>query len=31
VAVNVVWSVLAGATPVLLFTMYADVAEYYEW
>jgi Na+/melibiose symporter-like transporter len=31
VAANVVWSVLAGATPVLLFAMYADVADYYEW
>lgn len=30
-AVNVVWSLLAGATPVLLFAMYADVADYYEW
>ncbi len=29
--VNVVWAVLAGATPVLLFAMYADVADYYEW
>jgi GPH family glycoside/pentoside/hexuronide:cation symporter len=31
VAVNVVWAILAGATPVLLFSMYADVADYYEW
>jgi GPH family glycoside/pentoside/hexuronide:cation symporter len=31
VSVNVVWSILAGATPVLLFAMYADVADYYEW
>jgi GPH family glycoside/pentoside/hexuronide:cation symporter len=30
-AMNVVWAVLAGATPVLLFAMYADVADYYEW
>jgi glycoside/pentoside/hexuronide:cation symporter, GPH family len=29
--VNVLWAVLAGATPVLLFSMYADVADYYEW
>jgi GPH family glycoside/pentoside/hexuronide:cation symporter len=29
--VNVVWAILAGATPVLLFAMYADVADYYEW
>ena len=28
---NVLWSILAGATPVLLFAMYADVADYYEW
>jgi GPH family glycoside/pentoside/hexuronide:cation symporter len=31
VAANFAWSVLAGATPVLLFAMYADVADYYEW
>jgi GPH family glycoside/pentoside/hexuronide:cation symporter len=31
VCVNLVWAVLAGATPVLLFSMYADVADYYEW
>jgi GPH family glycoside/pentoside/hexuronide:cation symporter len=31
VCVNIVWAVLAGATPVLLFAMYADVADYYEW
>jgi GPH family glycoside/pentoside/hexuronide:cation symporter len=31
VAVNCVWAVLAGATPVVLFAMYADVADYYEW
>jgi GPH family glycoside/pentoside/hexuronide:cation symporter len=30
-AANLAWSVLAGATPVLLFAMYADVADYYEW
>ena len=29
--VNVLWAILAGATPVLLFAMYADVADYYEW
>ncbi len=29
--VNVLWALLAGATPVLLFSMYADVADYYEW
>jgi GPH family glycoside/pentoside/hexuronide:cation symporter len=29
--VNVLWALLAGATPVLLFAMYADVADYYEW
>jgi GPH family glycoside/pentoside/hexuronide:cation symporter len=31
VAANVVWALLAGATPVLLFAMYADVADFYEW
>jgi GPH family glycoside/pentoside/hexuronide:cation symporter len=31
VGVNIAWAVLAGATPVLLFAMYADVADYYEW
>jgi GPH family glycoside/pentoside/hexuronide:cation symporter len=30
-AVNVLWAILAGATPVVLFAMYADVADYYEW
>jgi glycoside/pentoside/hexuronide:cation symporter, GPH family len=31
VSVNLIWALLAGATPVLLFAMYADVADYYEW
>ena len=31
VSVNLAWAILAGATPVLLFAMYADVADYYEW
>jgi GPH family glycoside/pentoside/hexuronide:cation symporter len=31
VGVNMVWAILAGATPVLLFAMYADVADYFEW
>lgn len=29
--VNMVWSILAGALPVFLFAMFADVADYHEW
>jgi len=28
---NFIWSVLAGAMPVFLFAMFADVADYHEW
>ncbi len=29
--VNTVWAVFAGALPVFLFAMFADVADYHEW
>lgn len=29
--VNTLWSILAGALPVFLFAMFADVADYHEW
>jgi len=28
---NFIWSVLAGAMPVFLFAMFADVADFHEW
>lgn len=28
---NFVWSILAGATPVFLFAMFADVTDFHEW
>ncbi len=28
---NFIWSILAGAMPVFLFAMFADVADYHEW
>ncbi|MBN1481725.1 MFS transporter [candidate division KSB1 bacterium] len=29
--VNFIWSVIAGAMPVFLFSMFADVADFHEW
>jgi len=29
--VNTIWSILAGALPVFLFAMFADVADFHEW
>lgn len=29
--VNSLWAILAGALPVFLFAMFADVADYHEW
>lgn len=29
--VNVMWAMLAGALPVFLFAMFADVADFHEW
>jgi len=29
--VNVIWSIVAGAMPVFLFSMFADVADFHEW
>ena len=29
--VNTLWAILAGALPVFLFAMFADVADYHEW
>jgi GPH family glycoside/pentoside/hexuronide:cation symporter len=29
--VNFIWSVVAGAMPVFLFSMFADVADFHEW
>ncbi|MBN1561517.1 MFS transporter [candidate division KSB1 bacterium] len=28
---NLIWSIVAGAMPVFLFAMFADVADYHEW
>jgi GPH family glycoside/pentoside/hexuronide:cation symporter len=28
---NFVWSIIAGATPVFLFAMFTDVADFHEW
>jgi GPH family glycoside/pentoside/hexuronide:cation symporter len=28
---NFLWSVVAGATPVFIFAMFSDVADYHEW
>jgi glycoside/pentoside/hexuronide:cation symporter, GPH family len=28
---NFIWSLLAGAMPVFIFSMFADVADYHEW
>lgn len=28
---NFAWSIIAGATPVFLFAMFADVADFHEW
>lgn len=30
-AVNFIWSIIAGAMPVFLFAMFADVADFHEW
>ncbi len=29
--INIIWSILAGALPVFLFAMFADVADFHEW
>jgi GPH family glycoside/pentoside/hexuronide:cation symporter len=29
--VNAIWAIFAGALPVFLFAMFADVADYHEW
>ncbi|MBN2215696.1 MAG: MFS transporter [Bacteroidales bacterium] len=30
-SVNFIWSIVAGAMPVFLFAMFADVADFHEW